>query len=137
MPIRDLRRKASRILELLDKEEDAVYITHYGRPVAVMVDYEHYEHLLARLRALTQQLDRITATAEPAGDYTAHLAGLHQEVWEGVDTDAYLQQERDAWEDCRSTQRSRAYRPGRLDPDLSPGTASSLPRSDPRGARRR
>jgi AbrB family looped-hinge helix DNA binding protein len=31
-------------------------------------------------------------------DYTTHLAGLHREVWEGLDTTAYLQQERDAWD---------------------------------------
>ncbi len=99
MPISDLRRKASRILELLEEEEEAVYITHYGRPVAVMVDYEHYEQLLAQLDALTQRLDRVTATAEPTTDYTAHLAGLHHEIWDGIDTEAYLQRERDAWED--------------------------------------
>lgn len=31
-------------------------------------------------------------------DYAARLAGLHREIWEGIDTDAYLQGERDAWE---------------------------------------
>lgn len=98
MPISDLRRKASRILELLDEEGDAVYITHYGRPVAVMVDYERYERLLARLNDLTQRLNCDAAIAESGVNYTARLAGLHQEVWEGIDTDAYLQQERDAWE---------------------------------------
>ena len=30
-------------------------------------------------------------------DYAARLAGLHREVWEGVDTTAYLQHEREAW----------------------------------------
>ena len=30
-------------------------------------------------------------------DYAARLAGLHREIWEGIDTDAYLQGERDAW----------------------------------------
>jgi prevent-host-death family protein len=99
MPISDLRRKASCILELLEEEEEAVYITHYGRPVAVMVDYEHYEQLLAELDALTQRLDRVNATAEPITDYTTHLAGLHHEIWDGIDTEAYLQRERDAWED--------------------------------------
>ena len=32
-------------------------------------------------------------------DYAAHLAGLHREVWTGLDTTAYLQEERDAWTD--------------------------------------
>lgn len=29
-------------------------------------------------------------------DYAAALAGLHREIWEGLDTSAYLQQERDS-----------------------------------------
>ena len=68
-------------------------------------DYERYEALLARLEDLTQQRvgglpsQRVGAVAEPITDYTTHLAGLHREVWDGVDTDAYLQQERDAWKD--------------------------------------
>ena len=36
-------------------------------------------------------------------DYTAHLAGLHRDVWEGLDTDAYLQEERDAWDNSASS----------------------------------
>ena len=28
-------------------------------------------------------------------DFVAHLAGLHQDIWRGVDTDIYLDQERD------------------------------------------
>ena len=31
-------------------------------------------------------------------NYVDYLAGLHQEIWEGVDTTAYLQQEREAWQ---------------------------------------
>jgi len=31
-------------------------------------------------------------------NYVEYLAGLHQEIWEGVDTTAYLQQEREAWQ---------------------------------------
>jgi hypothetical protein len=31
-------------------------------------------------------------------DYVSQLAGLHQEVWQGLDTEAYLKQEREAWE---------------------------------------
>jgi AbrB family looped-hinge helix DNA binding protein len=35
-------------------------------------------------------------------DHTARLAGLHREVWAGLDTDAYLQGERDEWRACDS-----------------------------------
>ena len=30
--------------------------------------------------------------------YTNNLAGLHKEIWQGIDTDAYLQGERESWE---------------------------------------
>lgn len=31
-------------------------------------------------------------------DYVEHLAGLHREIWQDLDTTAYLEQERDAWQ---------------------------------------
>jgi AbrB family looped-hinge helix DNA binding protein len=31
-------------------------------------------------------------------DYVAYMAGLHQEVWAGIDTTTYLEQEREAWQ---------------------------------------
>jgi prevent-host-death family protein len=99
MPISDLRRKASRMLELLKEEGEDIYITHYGRPVAVMVDYERYEDLLARVAELTERLREGTPAEAPATDHTAHLAGLHREVWEGINAAAYLREEREAWED--------------------------------------
>jgi AbrB family looped-hinge helix DNA binding protein len=34
-------------------------------------------------------------------DYTAHLAGLHREVWTDLDTSSYLREERDAWNASR------------------------------------
>ena len=30
-------------------------------------------------------------------DYAERLAGLHREIWSGVDTEAYLHEEREAW----------------------------------------
>lgn len=39
----------------------------------------------------------ILLVPEPA-DHVEHLRGLHSEVWEGIDTDEYLRQEREAWE---------------------------------------
>jgi prevent-host-death family protein len=60
MPISDLRLRAGRILDPLKQEGEAVYITHYGRPVAMMVDYERYERLLAHLDELNQPTDART-----------------------------------------------------------------------------
>lgn len=41
--------------------------------------------------------DNIACLPQPE-DYVSKLAGLHKEVWQDIDTDAYLKQERDAWE---------------------------------------
>ena len=30
-------------------------------------------------------------------NYAEYLAGLHQDIWQDMDTDVYLEQERDAW----------------------------------------
>lgn len=100
-PISDLRRKTSDVLTEIREGED-VYITHYGRPVAVLVSYEHYERLQAQVKELKARLKRQTtadgAARQPITDHTARLAGLHREVWDDVDTGAYLQEEREAWE---------------------------------------
>ncbi len=89
VPVSDLRRKTSDVIQAARKESDAVYITQHGRPIVVLVDYKRYEQMLRRLQA--------TAAPEPPGSYTDYLAGLHREIWKDVNTDAYLQQERDAW----------------------------------------
>ncbi len=31
-------------------------------------------------------------------DYAAYMAGLHRKVWQDIDTDAYIENERDAWQ---------------------------------------
>lgn len=40
----------------------------------------------------------IVIVPEP-DDYARHLRGLHKEIWEGVDPNAYVQDERNAWKD--------------------------------------
>jgi prevent-host-death family protein len=103
MPVSDLRRKTSDVIDTVREGGDAVYITQHGRPVVVLMDYARYEELLAQLRTLTEQVRQTQSTTIPAASYTTRLAGLHQSVWEGVDTDTYLQQERDAWENLPNT----------------------------------
>ena len=89
IPISDLRRKTSDVVQAVQESSDAVYITQHGRPIVVLVEYARYERLLRELQSAT--------APGPQGNYTDYLAGLHREIWEGVDTDAYVQQERDTW----------------------------------------
>ncbi len=49
-------------------------------------------------RLLVAVQDGVLVLIPQPEDYVAAMAGLHREVWEGVDTDAYLNQERDAWQ---------------------------------------
>lgn len=61
MPVSDLRRKTSEVLNDLRDEENEVYVTRYGHPVAVLVDYEHYE----RLKELSERAEAAAPT-EPS-----------------------------------------------------------------------
>ena len=93
VPISDLRRRTSDVMDAV-RESGEVYITQYGRPIAVLVDHEQYERLLRQCQE--------PLSPDVAGSYTDYLAGLHREIWQDIDTDAYLQQERDAWEPSKT-----------------------------------
>ena len=76
-------------------------------PVSVKVSsrYQISVPRIARERLNIQSGDRLLVDVQDGllillpqpRDYAAHLAGLHREVWAGLDTTAYLQEERDAW----------------------------------------
>ena len=42
--------------------------------------------------------DLLIIRQEP-DDYVKALAGLHKEVWQDIDADEYLREERDSWDD--------------------------------------
>jgi len=48
-------------------------------------------------RLLVEVQDSVLVLIPQPEDYVVAMAGLHREVWEGVDTEAYLNEERDAW----------------------------------------
>lgn len=50
-------------------------------------------------RLLVDVQDGMLILVPQPEDYATRLAGLHHEIWEGIDTDTYLRRERDAWED--------------------------------------
>lgn len=59
MSVTGLRRRTGEVLDEIGEEEKTVYVTRYGRPVAVLVDYDHYERLKA-----ASELER--AESEPS-----------------------------------------------------------------------
>ncbi len=76
-------------------------------PVTVKVSKRHQIALPSRARrALNiQPGDRLLVDIQDGllilmprpKDYVAHMAGLHKEIWTGVDTDRYMDEEREAW----------------------------------------
>ncbi len=48
-------------------------------------------------RLLVDVQDGVLVLLPCPQDYAGRLAGLHREVWAGIDTDDYLRRERDAW----------------------------------------
>ena len=83
-------------------------------PVSVKVSSRHRISVprIARERLNIQSGDRLLVDVQDGllillplpENYAPHLAGLHREVWEGVDTVAYLQEERSAWDGSASSQ---------------------------------
>ena len=53
-------------------------------------------------RLLVDIQDGVLILIPQPQDYVAHMAGLHKQVWETVDSSAYLDQEREAWSDSES-----------------------------------
>jgi len=78
-----------------------------SQPVSVKVSsrYQISVPRIAREKLGIQSGDRLLVDVQDGvlilipqpQDYVAHLAGLHKEVWAGVDTTAYLEQERETW----------------------------------------
>ncbi len=83
IPISDLRRQASKVVNMLREGGDVAYITQHGRPAAVLVSFEQYEALLAQLEALRQnQSQPMYTIAEEKNTFSA-LADMAQDL--GVD----------------------------------------------------
>lgn len=66
MNVSDVRRRFS---ELLTELVDPIYITVYGKPSAVLVSYDAYEGLLARMEDLEDSLDALSRRDEPTLDF--------------------------------------------------------------------
>ena len=82
VPISDLRRKASQVVQGVRTHKEAIYITQHGRPAAVLVNYETYEAMLKELHNLREKSEKREAVAHPKGALFA-LEELAQDF--GVD----------------------------------------------------
>ena len=56
-------------------------------------------HIEAGDRLLVDIQDGLLILLPQPVNYVAELAGLHQEVWQGIDAAAYLNEERSSWTD--------------------------------------
>jgi AbrB family looped-hinge helix DNA binding protein len=52
-------------------------------------------------RLLVDVQDGVLVLIPQPKDYVAQMAGLHRDVWASVNTDEYLDQEREAWSDSK------------------------------------
>jgi len=76
LPISDLRKRTSGIIRAIREDGDVVYITQHGRAVAVLVDYEQYETLLAHLEDLSDLASLEAAAEEPERGYEEFLVEM-------------------------------------------------------------
>ena len=63
-------------------------------------------HIKSGDRLLIDVQDGLLILVPQPQDYTAHLAGLHKEVWAGLDTVAYLEEERETWNEPQNGSQS-------------------------------
>ena len=73
VPISDLRRETSRLLQRTDESDEPVYITHHGRPKAVLLGYQAYERLMAQLEDMADLAVIRERADEPARPFTEFL----------------------------------------------------------------
>ena len=76
LPVTDLRRHTSRILQSVREDGDVVYITQHGRAAAVLLDYEQYQALLAQLEDLSDLAAIEEVAGESARSYENFLAEM-------------------------------------------------------------
>jgi prevent-host-death family protein len=76
VPISDLRRQASDVINTVRETKDPVYITQHGRPAVVIVDYERYEQMLQDLEDLSDQLSLQAVGSESTRPLDEFLAEM-------------------------------------------------------------
>ena len=49
IPISDLRRRPSQVIQIIKEGSGIAYITQHGRPTAVLIDFDEYEAMQKQL----------------------------------------------------------------------------------------
>ncbi|MFZ0545915.1 MAG: type II toxin-antitoxin system Phd/YefM family antitoxin [Candidatus Promineifilaceae bacterium] len=75
MPVSDLRRQTSQVIQSILRDGDVVYVTQHGRPTVVVVDYEQYEALLAQQEVSPEKVQYETITFESVESNETALIG--------------------------------------------------------------
>lgn len=78
LPVTDLRRDTSRILQSVREDGDVVYITQHGRAAVVLLDYEQYQALLAQLEDLSDLAAIEEIAGQKARNYEEFLAEIEE-----------------------------------------------------------
>jgi AbrB family looped-hinge helix DNA binding protein len=65
--------------------------------IALPAMARHHLKIEAGDQLLVDVQDRLILLLPEPADYVEQLAGLHKEIWAGIDTNVYLNEERNAW----------------------------------------
>ncbi len=79
VPISDLRRNTARLLQHAGESDEPVYITQHGRPKAVLLGCQAYEHLMAQLEDLADLTSLRERADESARPFTEFLQEISEE----------------------------------------------------------
>ncbi len=93
VPITDLRRCAADLVEQVNQQGEPIYVAHRSRARAVLLGYDSYEGLIARLRDLEALLFSPESTgkslpvsqgrfAESAGPFVQKLLAHNRPLFE-------------------------------------------------------
>lgn len=74
----DLRERMEEILRSAAGEPEPLYITYRGRPIAVLMGYEHFEALWERLEDLSDVVAIYERRNEPRRPFREYLAEQEQ-----------------------------------------------------------
>ncbi len=79
VPVSDLRRDTARLLQRVGESDEPVYITQHGRPKAILLGYQAYEHLMAQLEDLADLASIRERADEPVRPFAEFLQEINED----------------------------------------------------------